>query len=201
MNPSAGYNKKNVDAGGIMKAKKNLIFLAGIVVALTVSFFISQAGRDGRGIEVSAVIQAPVEKVWAAFEDIERYPEWDAPMRFDSLPSEAGQPLSYYFVDETGKEGQHEEAVMVEYLPERSVRWRSQTLWGGLFDRERTLNFAPQADGSTLLVQREQFTGFLTPFAGSIVRQTQQNFERFGQELKSYVEQGFQPATSTEENL
>lgn len=88
---------------------------------------------------------------------------------------------------------------VIDYLPNSRLCWRGHMLFKGLFDGEHSFQLKPQADGRSVLLHEEQFSGVL---AGLFVRrfgdQLSEQFKAMNIALKQRAEAAqFSPALPT----
>lgn len=118
-------------------------------------------------IRVRTEIDAPPETVYEVLTDFDAYPEWNDYMRIEGVaaPGErlVVRPGPKATLDQTFR-------PRVRVADGRELRWVGRLWVRGLFDGEHGFRVEERADGGSLLVQDERFTGLL---AGVI-------FRRFG---------------------
>ena len=70
----------------------------------------------------------------------------------------------------------------------RTIRWKGHLLIPGLFDAEHCFVIREEFPGSSLLIQRENFSGILVPFLARTIEQTKQRFEETKTEIRDLAE-------------
>jgi hypothetical protein len=136
-----------------------------------------------RSIRTEIVIQAPAEAVWTALTDFPSHASWDPFLTRIEGSAAVGERLSVRFHN-----GMTMRPTITEVREGRVLEWFGKLLFGGLFDGRHRFELFPE-DGSTRLVQSEQFSGMLVPLVKKLLADTERQFERLNVALKRRVEQ------------
>ena len=108
-------------------------------------------------LSTSIPIQATPDRVWSILTDFSRYTEWNPFITPANGEATVGSKL-----DLTIAGTRFRPRVLVAE-PGRELRWLGRLAFRGLFDGEHYFRLRPQADGSTVIEQGEDFRGLLVP--------------------------------------
>jgi hypothetical protein len=140
-------------------------------------------------IEATTAIDAPPEQVWAVLIDADGYADWssmlhvvDGAFGLEARPTlrlELPDGPSYAF-----------RPTIIAFEPPRRLTWRAVTGIRGLFDGTHTFELTPLDAGRTRLVNREVYSGLLTPIMRRLpmMRDAQPGFAAMNAELKAHAE-------------
>jgi hypothetical protein len=142
-----------------------------------------------RTIDTTIEIDAPIEKVWAEFADFERWPEWNPFIVELGGEVAAGGRLDVRMQPPGGKAMTFRPEVL-EFAPERELRWLGRVLLPGVFDGEHRFRLESVGDDRTRFTQSEKFRGVLAGLLmrGKMLERTARGFEAMNQALKRRVE-------------
>jgi hypothetical protein len=79
----------------------------------------------------------------------------------------------------------------------RSLEWLGTMGISGLFDGRHSFTLTPIGEGSTRLVQAEEFSGALIPFTGKLLSKTKAGFEAMNAALLARLEKDQPESTAT----
>ncbi|NBC01882.1 MAG: SRPBCC domain-containing protein [Bacteroidetes bacterium] len=137
-------------------------------------------------IEATTAIDAPPEGVWAVLTDAGGYADWRSMLHVvestfgpDARPTlrlELPGGPSYAF-----------RPTVMAFEPPRRLTWRAVTGVRGLFDDTHTFALTPLGADRTRLVNREVYSGLLTPTMRRLpmLRDAQPNFDAMNAEIKA----------------
>ncbi|GAB3220447.1 SRPBCC domain-containing protein [Glycomyces halotolerans] len=151
-----------------------LLIIALVIVAALVGYAVWALRRDER-IETSAAIDAPAHEVWAVLTDFDSYGEWNPFITAISGQLAEGERLRVTMRQSNGRPF-HVRPTVLRVSPARQIRWLGRLGTGGMFDAEHYFLLEPQADGTTVLVHGERFTGVLVPLMKRTLADTEQSF-------------------------
>jgi len=147
----------------------------------------STAGFWQHGIETEILIAASPARVWALLMDFERHPQWNPFIRQIQGEAMVGRRLRVRVKPAGGHELGFEPEVLI-VKPMQEFRWKGQWLVPGLFDGEHYFELRPDADGATVLVHGERFSGLLVPFLrGQLNTDTRPGFIAMNEALRQEV--------------
>lgn len=133
-------------------------------------------------------IEAPVERVWHALTDFDRYPTWNPFIRWIKGEAGVGNRLKVR-IQPSGGQGMTFHPTLLKVEPNQELRWLGRLLAPGLFDGEHYFILEPLGPNRMRLTQGEIFTGLLVPvFARSLDRDTRRGFVEMNQALKELAE-------------
>lgn len=135
-------------------------------------------------IETEQALPATPPQVWSLLMDFERHPHWNPFIRQIQGMAQVGQTLKVRVQPAGGSEMAFEPEVLVAQAP-TEFRWKGQWLVPGLFDGEHYFLLRPSADGQTVLVHGERFSGLLVPlFRGQLNQGTLAGFNAMNEALR-----------------
>lgn len=133
-------------------------------------------------------IAASPEVVWAILTDFESYPEWNPFIISMKGEARAGTFLDNRIKSNEKKEMRFQPEVLVAEA-NKEFRWKGKLFVKGLFDGEHYFVLEALANGSTLLIHGETFSGLLAGALLSMIKaDTQAGFEAMNKALKQRAE-------------
>jgi hypothetical protein len=133
-------------------------------------------------------ISASPERVWGVLTDFASFPEWNPFIRCLEGEAREGAKLEVR-LEPPGGRGMTFRPAVTRAETNREFRWLGHVGVPGLFDGEHVFLLEPVDGGKTRFVQRERFTGLLTPLILAMIRQsTLRGFEAMNQALKQRAE-------------
>ena len=115
-------------------------------------------------VERTIDIDAPPEHVFAILVDVERWPTWDPAVK--TVKAHAGRPLEggdRFYQDPAGYEC---EALVLDVVPGRAVRWRGTAPDGGGIVGVHSYRLVPLESGGTRVIDREEFSKWYLRLVG-----------------------------------
>ncbi len=140
-------------------------------------------------IDTEVVIDAPVQQVWAALVDFERYQDWNP-----FIPHAAGTPdvgtVLNIRIRPVGKKSQKYKVQILEAVHQSKLTWLGHLVLPGLCDGHHVLELLPLEGNKTKLLHRETFRGLLVPFVrhSFLKLRILPGFRAMNTSLKAYVE-------------
>jgi hypothetical protein len=135
--------------------------------------------------EAATHITARPEAIWAILTDAPGLSQWDSGIERVEGRIAPGETITVY---SKASPGRAFPVKVVDFAPEQRMRW-SGGMPLGLFKGERTFTLAPQADGSTRVNVREEYTGPLLGMMWRSMPNLQPSFDTFVNGLKRRAEQ------------
>ncbi len=153
-----------------------------IVLAYVVGIFTTQ------NLHTEININAPPRIVWTHLTDFEKHREWNPFMKNISGQLSVGSRLSVT-IQPPGKDSMDFEPELLVVKQNQELRWLGRVLIPKLFDGEHYFILEETADGKTLLVQGENFSGILALILwGSMEQDTKNGFEEMNRAIKARSE-------------
>lgn len=137
-------------------------------------------------VERTIEIDASAEQVWQVLTDFAAYPQWNPFLISAEGDAAAGAQLRNT-ISNNGSTMTFTPTVLVAE-PGRELRWLGRFLLPGVVDGEHSFVITPLGENRVSLAQREKFTGFLTPVAGSAL-DVGDGFAAMNSALKARAEQ------------
>jgi hypothetical protein len=141
-----------------------------------------------REIETSIEINASPERVWSVLTDFPRMGAWNPFIRSISGSPVRGGRLSVQIAP-PGKRGMRFNPTVIVADAPRELRWLGHLLSHGLFDGEHYFLLERTADGKTLLIHGEKFSGILVGLFGRGLDATKAGFDAMNRALKRRAEE------------
>jgi hypothetical protein len=139
-------------------------------------------------IKTEIHINATPQQVWMVLTNFSEYPQWNPFIKSLSGTPAVGQKIVVRIEPPQAK-GMTFNPVVLRYEPNKEFRWKGKLWFKGLFDGEHIFELMDNGDGTTTLIQREQFTGILVPmFKKMLDVNTVNGFTMMNQKLKELAE-------------
>lgn len=134
-------------------------------------------------IHTSIIINATPEKVWSVFSDFAAYPEWNSFIKSIRGEVEINSTI------QVDIDGMKFSPRVLRFTKNEEFQWKGKLFIPGLFDGKHRFFLSRNADGTTLFVQEEEFSGILIPFLrGKLQNDILPKFNRMNEELKVRAE-------------
>ncbi len=134
-------------------------------------------------ISTQIQISASPSEVWRILTNFQDYPNWNPFLTEVSGTLAKGQQLKI------NAGGMRFQPKVLRLETARELQWIGHLFFAGLFDGKHHFLLKANPDGSTQFTHSEDFSGILIPlFRGKLLRDTQANFEKMNQALKSVAE-------------
>jgi hypothetical protein len=128
-----------------------------------------------RIIRTHITVNAPVEAVWKTLTDLACYQQWNPFITAAAGTVSVGERL-HLRIQSPGAQAMTFKPWVTAVEPHRYLEWLGRTALPGIFDGRHSFRLTPLAGGRSLMQQSETFTGLLIPFAGPLLRRTQDGF-------------------------
>lgn len=139
-------------------------------------------------IRTSIRIQATPKQVWTVLTNFSEYPLWNPFIKSLSGTPAVGEKIVVR-IEPPEATGMTFNPVVLRYETNKEFRWKGKLWFKGLFDGEHIFELVDNGDGTTTLIQREQFTGILVPlFKKMLDVHTVNGFTMMNQKLKELAE-------------
>ena len=147
-----------------------------------------QVVKHGKLVYSEITINASPEKVWKIFTDFDAYSTWNPFIRsFKGKPAVGDHVEARLQVP--GKKAMTFKPVVLQYQPNKELRWIGKFMVSRVFDGEHTFKLRDNGDGTTTFIQYENFRGILIPFMTKMLdEQTLSGFKLMNEKLKERVE-------------
>lgn len=141
-----------------------------------------------KAYDVTAVIAAKPEAIWAILTDGPAYTTWDSGIERVEGRIAPGETIKVF---STVSPGRAFPAKVTEFRPGQLMRW-SGGMPLGLFSGVRTFTLSPRDDGATAFTMREEYTGPLLPLMWRSMPDLTPSFTQFANGLKRQAERAGQ---------
>ena len=139
-------------------------------------------------IKTTIDIGGTPEMVWRVLTDFPSYPKWNPFIRGVQGNLEPGKRLKVRIRLPQGRVYIFSPRVL-KAIPATELRWRGKMWIEGLFDGEHAFIIVPNGINGVRFIQREHFSGLLTPIMyPMIAEKTQKGIDLMNLALKKTVE-------------
>jgi hypothetical protein len=138
-------------------------------------------------IETQIDLPAVPSLVWAQLMDTTSMETWNPFITSLKGVLAVGERLEVRIVPGGGRPMTFKPRVTV-LEPEQRLEWLGTMGVPGLFDGRHSFTLMPLSEGSTRLVQAEDFSGALVPLAGKMLAKTEAGFEAMNAALLARLE-------------
>ncbi len=132
-------------------------------------------------------INASPSIVWNIITDFENYGKWNSFIKEISGVIIEGSTIQV-FIKPPNSNGMKFKPKIMEYEPEKKIRWLGKLWIPKLFDGEHSLTIKKIDESKVLFIQKEQFNGLLVPLFTNILKDTELGFQMMNQNLKQEAE-------------
>lgn len=139
-------------------------------------------------IQAQVDLPAVPSVVWQQLTDTASIGSWNPFITSASGILAVGQRLRVRIVPQGGRPMTFTPRVTV-VEPGQRLEWLGTLGVPGLFDGRHSFTLAPVGNAGTRLVQGEQFSGALVPFAGKLIRKTEAGFRAMNAALLARLEE------------
>lgn len=141
-----------------------------------------------QSISTSILIKASPAKVWNVLTNFKNYPNWNPFIKQIEGDIKVGKKFSAIIQAPNNKPMKFKPEVLI-FDANKEFKWIGYLLIPGLFDGEHRFQLIDNHDGSTTLMQSENFKGLLVPlFKNMLQKDTYAGFEMMNEKLKSLCE-------------
>lgn len=140
-----------------------------------------------RIIETIHDIPASPQQVWDVLIDLEEHASWNPIFYNIAGKAKVGERLEVVVRGKDGGKGMVLTPTVIQVDPAVCFVWRGSLRFPGAFEGTHEFLLEPMPDASTRLVHRERFRGFLVPFVGKVLKDTERGFHEMNQALATEV--------------
>lgn len=140
-----------------------------------------------RILEAIHDIPAPPAQVWAVLMDFPGHADWNPLFARIEGQAAVGQSLEVVVRDSKGGEGMTLTPTVLQVNEGILFAWRGSLRVPGAFQGTHEFILEPLGTASTRFIHKETFRGFLVPFVGRILKETEQGFHAMNQALAKEV--------------
>ncbi len=132
-------------------------------------------------------INASPSVVWNIITDFENYGKWNSFIKQISGVITKGSKIQV-FIKPPNSNGMKFKPKILEYEPEKGIRWVGKLWIPKLFDGEHSLTIKKIEENKVLFIQKERFNGLLVPLFTNLLKDTELGFQMMNQNLKQEAE-------------
>ncbi|KMQ65149.1 polyketide cyclase [Chryseobacterium angstadtii] len=140
-------------------------------------------------VKTEILIHSTPEKVWSILSDFDNYPNWNPFVTSLTGDVKAGNKITVKIEPPEASSNTFKPTVTA-FEVNRKLSWLGVLLFRGVFDGEHKFELTDNGNGTTTLVQSENFIGILVPlFKKQLDNNTRRGFEAMNTKLKELAEQ------------
>ena len=128
-------------------------------------------------------INASPSIVWKIITDFDNYGKWNPFIQEISGSKKRGSELQI-FIKPPNSNGMKFKPKILNYDPEKELKWLGKLWISKLFDGEHTLKINKLNEDEVLFVQKERFSGLLVPLLSNMINDSKSGFDIINQNLK-----------------
>jgi hypothetical protein len=136
-------------------------------------------------IETQIIINAIPHKIWEILTDFNNYPHWNPFIKSIEGSLNIGSTLKVNIEPEEGK-GMTFKPIVQSLIENQELSWLGKLLFKGIFDGKHQFKLIDNGNGTTTLIQYEEFSGLLVAFIN--LDKTAEGFNKMNQSLKERAE-------------
>lgn len=136
-------------------------------------------------VETEIIVEATPKEIWSVLTDFEQYSQWNPIIFSASGIAEQGERLQLLMLS-AGKKMKFAPKVIVAER-EKVLEWLGHVGFRGIFDGRHTFELVAVTAQTTKILQRESFTGILTPLARRMSASICADFKRSNQAIADRV--------------
>jgi len=139
-------------------------------------------------LRTEITINATPDKVWAILTDFNNYPNWNPFVTSITGEAKVGNKINVRI--EPPEAGANSfKPTVTAFETNRKFSWLGVVLFRGILDGEHKFELTDNQNGTTTLVQSENFIGILVPFFKKMLdNNTRRGFESMNNKLKELAE-------------
>lgn len=139
-------------------------------------------------LSTEIVINATPNKVWAILTDFKNYPNWNPFITSLTGDFEVGKKIMVRITPPEAKATTFKPTITA-FDVNKKISWLGIFIIRGVFDGEHNFELTDNGNGTTTLVQYENFTGILVPiFKKMLDDNTRRGFEAMNEKVKKMAE-------------
>lgn len=136
-------------------------------------------------IKTEIIIHSGPEKIWKILTDFHAYPTWNPFITDIRGNLEEGSQIQVRIEPNRGK-SMIFKPVVLSKKENKELKWLGKLIFKGIFDGEHHFELIDHKNGTTRLIQSEEFSGFLVPFFN--LKNTEAGFRAMNQKIKELAE-------------
>jgi len=126
--------------------------------------------------------------VWNILTDFDNYGKWNPFIKEISGVQQVGSELQI-FIKPPNSNGMNFKPKILNYDPEKELKWLGKLWIPKLFDGEHTMKINKLDEDNVLFVQKEMFNGLLVPLLYKMLNDSKLGFEMMNINLKRESEE------------
>jgi hypothetical protein len=139
-------------------------------------------------LRTEITINSTPEKVWAILTDFDNYPNWNPFVTSLTGDVSVGNKIAVR-IEPPGASANNFKPIVTAFEPNKKFSWLGVFLMRGIFEGEHKFELTDNKNGTTTLVQSENFIGILVPlFRKTLDNNTRRGYEAMNNRLKELAE-------------
>jgi hypothetical protein len=157
------------------------------IVLITV--LIAALSRTKFEVRHEILIHAASEKVWSAVIDFNNYKNWNSQLLYLGGTIARNEKI-HLKLSVAGAAPYEFKPTISQWQEGKVFGWIARTGLPRVFDGEHFFEITPNSDGTTTLVNREEYRGVLSLLMKQLpaMKLASKGFEKMNRELKTYIE-------------
>lgn len=158
------------------------------IIVITIIILITALSFTRFEIKSEILINASVEEVWNKITDFESYNKWNSQLTYLGGKVGKGEILHLRLAAEANP---YEFKPKISHFEEnKTFAWLGITVIPKVFDGEHFFEITPIDNSTTLVVNREEYSGVLSLIFKQLpmMKEAPKGFEKMNAELKNYIE-------------
>jgi len=140
-------------------------------------------------VKTEISINARPDKIWTILTDFDNYPKWNPFVTSLKGDVKVGNKITVRIEPPEASVNTFKPTVTA-FETNKKLSWLGVLLMKGIFDGEHKFELTDNGNGTTTLVQSENFIGLLVPlFKKQLNDNTRRGFEAMNKKLKELAEQ------------
>ena|ERR1700761_6060747 len=139
-------------------------------------------------LKTEITINSILEKVWSILTDFDKYPTWNPFVTSLTGDVKVGNKIAVR-IELPEASANNFKPTVTAFEPHKKLSWLGVFLFRGVFDGEHIFELIDNGNGTTTLIQKENFIGLLVPvFKKMLDNNTRRGFEAMNKKLKELAE-------------
>ncbi|MGK4567885.1 SRPBCC family protein [Flavobacterium sp. 3HN19-14] len=139
-------------------------------------------------LKTEITIDATPEKIWSILSDFDEYPNWNPFITSITGDVKVGNKIAVR-IEPPGANANNFKPTVTALEPNKKLSWLGVFMFRGVFDGEHQFELIDNKNGTTTLIQQENFIGLLVPlFKKMLDNNTRKGFEAMNKKLKELAE-------------
>jgi hypothetical protein len=161
-------------------------------IALAIIALILMLSRTKFEVRHDVIINSPIQNVWETIIDFKKYENWNSQLRYLGGTIALNEVIHLKLSVE-GATSYEFKPTISQWEEGKSFAWIARTGLPRIFDGEHFFEIKSNPDGTTTVVNREEYRGVLSLLMQQLpaMKLAPKGFEKMNAELKSHIEKRY----------